>query len=156
MEGGAVGHNIEMGIPKDYPCQVWFNLVQRLITFKSSPLKSLNQIKANLAGMVLGWSPFNIVSDSPALHSKWLLLLKIEISLVVLKWEYPRTIPARFGLIWFSGFRGKDLNVIFYQNMSNLHNRYKSVHSRWLLLLKIEISSIVHCCFIINQNELKF
>jgi hypothetical protein len=28
-----------------------------------------------------------------------------------LKWEYPRTIPARFGLIWFSGFRGKDLNV---------------------------------------------
>ena len=35
------------------------------------------------------------------------------------------TIPARFGLIWFSGFRGKDLNVIFYQNMSNLHNRYK-------------------------------
>jgi hypothetical protein len=26
-------------------------------------------------------------------------------------------IPARFGLIWFSGFRGEDLNVIFYQNM---------------------------------------
>jgi hypothetical protein len=22
----------------------------------------------------------------------------------------------RFGLIWFSGFRGEDLNVIFYQN----------------------------------------
>jgi hypothetical protein len=40
--------------------------------------------------------------------------------------DYPRTIPARFGLIWFSGFRGKDLNVIFYQNMLNLHNRYKS------------------------------
>ena len=46
-------------------------------------MKPLNQIKANLAGMVLGWSPFNIVSDSPTLHSKWLLLLKIEISLVV-------------------------------------------------------------------------
>jgi hypothetical protein len=30
--------------------------------------------------MVLGWSPFNIVSDSPALHSRGLLLLKIEIS----------------------------------------------------------------------------
>jgi hypothetical protein len=41
-----------------------------------------------------------------------------------LKWDYPRTIPARFGLIWFSGFRGEDLNVIFYQNMPNLHNRY--------------------------------
>jgi hypothetical protein len=48
------------------------------------------------------------VSDSPALHSRWLLLLKIEIS-----------------SIWFSGFRGEDLNVIFYQNMLNLHNRYK-------------------------------
>jgi hypothetical protein len=35
------------------------------------------------------------------------------------------THPARFSLIWFSGFRGKDLNVIFYQNMPNLHNRYK-------------------------------
>ena len=29
MEGGAVGHNFEMGLPKDYSCQVWFNLVQR-------------------------------------------------------------------------------------------------------------------------------
>jgi hypothetical protein len=38
----------------------------------------------------------------------------------------PGTIPARLGLIWFSGFRGEDLNVIFYQNMPNLHNRYKS------------------------------
>jgi hypothetical protein len=26
----------------------------------------------------------------------------------------------------FSGFRGEDLNVIFYQNMPNLHNRYIS------------------------------
>jgi hypothetical protein len=26
MDGGAVGHNIEMGLPKDYPFQVWFNL----------------------------------------------------------------------------------------------------------------------------------
>jgi hypothetical protein len=38
----------------------------------------------------------------------------------------PRTIPAKFVLIWFSGFRGEDLNVIFYQNMPNLHNRHKS------------------------------
>ena len=56
MEGGAVGHNFEMGLPKDYPCQ--------------------------------------------------------------------------FSLIWFSGFRGKDLNVIFYQNMPNLHNRYKSAERK--------------------------
>ena len=29
MEGGAVGHNFERDPPKDHPCQVWFNLVQR-------------------------------------------------------------------------------------------------------------------------------
>ena len=30
--------------------------------------------------MVPGWVPFKIVSDSPAFHSRWPLLLKIEIS----------------------------------------------------------------------------
>jgi hypothetical protein len=101
------------------------------------------------------------VSDSPTLHSRWLLLLKIEISSIVhccfiinqnelifiikqqwttkeisifsnsshfewraglsdtvLKGDHPKTIPAKFALIWFSGFRGDDLNVIFYQNTS--------------------------------------
>jgi hypothetical protein len=55
-------------------------------------------------------------------HLEW----RVELSDTILKWDYPRTIPARFGLIWFSGFRGKDLNVI-YQNMPNLHNRSKWV-----------------------------
>jgi RNase P subunit RPR2 len=80
--------------------------------------------------------------------------------------------PARFGLIWFSGSRGEDLNVIFYQNMPNLHNRYISAerkisqknpeymlnytHSRWLLLLKIEISSNGQNCPILSQNVPKF
>jgi hypothetical protein len=31
---------------------------------------------------------------------------------------------------WLSGFRGKDLNVIFNQNMPNLHNRYKSAERK--------------------------
>ena len=38
--------------------------------------------------------------------------------------------PPKFALIWFSGFRGEDLNVIFYQNMPNLHNRYKSAERK--------------------------
>jgi hypothetical protein len=38
----------------------------------------------------------------------------------ILKGNHPGTMPARFGLIWFSGFRGEDLNAIFYQNMPNL------------------------------------
>jgi hypothetical protein len=29
MEGGAVGHNFERDPPRDNPCQVRFNLVQR-------------------------------------------------------------------------------------------------------------------------------
>jgi hypothetical protein len=44
----------------------------------------------------------------------------------ILKGTHPGIIYARFDLIWFRGFRGEDLNVVFYQNMSNLHNRYKS------------------------------
>jgi hypothetical protein len=24
MESGAVGHNFEMGLPKDYPSQIWY------------------------------------------------------------------------------------------------------------------------------------
>jgi hypothetical protein len=39
--------------------------------------KPLNQIKPNLAWMVPGWVPYKIVSDSPDLHSRWLLLLNI-------------------------------------------------------------------------------
>jgi hypothetical protein len=71
--------------------------------------------------MVLGWPPSKIVSGDPDFQPRW-----------PPKWDYPRTIPARFGLIWFSGFRGKDLNVLFYQNMPNLHNRYKSAERKFL------------------------
>ena len=55
---------------------------------------------------------------------------RVGLSDTILKGNHPGTIPARFGLIWFSGFRGKDLNVIFYQNMPNLHNRYKSAERK--------------------------
>jgi hypothetical protein len=54
-------------------------------------------------------------------HLEW----RAGLSDIIVKGTLPRTFPARFGLIWFRGFRGKDLNVIFYQNMPNLHNRYK-------------------------------
>ena len=38
--------------------------------------------------------------------------------------------PSQICLIWFSGFREQDLNVIFYQNMPNLHIRYKSAEKQ--------------------------
>jgi hypothetical protein len=59
-----------------------------------------------------------------------LLKGRAGVSDTILKGTHPRTIPAKFGLNWFSGFRGKDLNVIFYQNMPNLHNRYKSAEQK--------------------------
>jgi hypothetical protein len=40
-------------------------------------------------------------------HLEW----RAGLSDTILKGTHPGTFPARFGLIWFSGFRGKDLNV---------------------------------------------
>jgi hypothetical protein len=37
----------------------------------------------------------------------------------------PKDHPCQVCFNLASGFGGKDLNVIFYQNMPNLHNRYK-------------------------------
>jgi hypothetical protein len=59
-------------------------------------------------------------------HFEW----RAGLSDTLLKGDHPRTISAKFALIWFSGFRGKDLNVVFYQNMSNLYNWYKSVERK--------------------------
>ena len=48
-------------------------------TFKYSPLKLLSKIKNKF-----GWDgPFKIVPDSLDLHLRWMLLLKIEMSLIV-------------------------------------------------------------------------
>jgi hypothetical protein len=47
-----------------------------------------------------------------------------------LKGTHPRTIPARFSVTWFTGFRGEDLNVILSQNMPHLHNRNKSAERK--------------------------
>ena len=56
--------------------------------------------------------------------------MEVGLSDTILKGTHPRTIPARFSVIWFSGFTGEDLNVIFYQNMPNLHNRYISAERK--------------------------
>ena len=46
---------------------------------KSSPLKLLSQSQSNFAEMILGWSPFKIMSTSTVLYPRWPPLLKIEI-----------------------------------------------------------------------------
>ena len=68
------------------------------------------------------WTIEEISIFSNSSHLEW----RAGLSDTVLKETHPGTILARFGLFWFSGFRGEDLNVIVYQNMPNLHNRYKS------------------------------
>ena len=62
---------------------------------------------------------------------KW----RARLSDALLKGDHPRTIPAKFALILFSGFRGEDLNVIVYQNMPNFYNRYQSVEKNILLIV---------------------
>jgi hypothetical protein len=57
--------------------------------------------------------PFEEISIfSNSGHLEW----RAGLSDTILKGNHPGTIPARFGLIWFSGFRGEDLNVIFYHS----------------------------------------
>jgi hypothetical protein len=56
---------------------------------------------------------------SKSSHLEW----RADLSDTILKWDYPSQ-------IWFSGFREEDLNVIFYQNMPNLYNLYKSAERK--------------------------
>ena len=46
----------------------------------SSPLKLLSQSQPHFAEMILGWSPFKIVSVNAVLYPRWSPLLKIEMS----------------------------------------------------------------------------
>jgi hypothetical protein len=49
----------------------------------------------------------SIFSTCNSSHLEW----RAELSNTILKGTHPGTIPARLGLIWFSSFRGEDLNV---------------------------------------------
>ena len=60
-------------------------------------------------------------------HPEW----RVGLSDTILKGTHPRTIPARFGLIWFWGFRGEDLNVKVY-DIRRTPSDGKSSHGLWL------------------------
>ena len=57
------------------------------------------------------WRIEEISIFSNSSHLEW----RAGLSDTILKGTHPRTIPARFGLIWFRGFRGEDLNVKVYE-----------------------------------------
>jgi hypothetical protein len=65
------------------------------MNFGLLPIMQIRQISIFSNGSHLGW--------------------RAGLSDTNLKGTHPGTIPARFGLIWFSGFREEDLNKIFYQ-----------------------------------------
>ena len=71
MEGGAVGHNFEMGLPKDYPSQICFNLVQRFLVVYRSSETSTNQSDV----IIRSDDRFlNLVVDSDSIVSKIYML----------------------------------------------------------------------------------
>jgi hypothetical protein len=49
---------------------------------------------------------------SYSVNKKGGLEWRAGLSDIILKGDHPRTITAKSVLIWFSGFRGEDLNVI--------------------------------------------
>jgi hypothetical protein len=53
------------------------------------------------------WTIEEISIFSNISHFEW----RAGLSDTILKETHPNTIPTRFGLIWFSSFRGEDLNV---------------------------------------------
>ena len=57
--------------------------------------------------------------------------MRAGLSDTFLKGTHPGTIPARFGLIWFSGFRGEDLNVKVYDGRRWMPSDGKSSHGLW-------------------------
>ena len=63
-----------------------------------------------------------------------------RLSDTILKGTHPRTIPARFGLIWFRGFRGEDLNVKVY-DIRQTPSDGKSSHGLWSGELKSKLES---------------
>ena len=154
--------------------------------------------------MVPGWVPFKFVSDSPALHSRWPLSLKIEISsngqnCSILSQNVPKfelckhndelfSIYYRF-FLWTLNFcrfwpimqirkkGGWNLKKIFSSEttesistklcwndswMAPFQNcvRWSRLPTKMAAKLKIEKRGdeilIVHCCFSVSQNELKF
>jgi hypothetical protein len=109
--------------PRDHPCQVWFSVkffFQPIYTDYGSLSNCLRQPHP----------PFKMAAVAKNRNFFNCPLRRVRLSDTNLKGAHPGTIPARFGLIWFSSFRGEDLNVIFYQNMPNLHNRYKSAERK--------------------------
>jgi hypothetical protein len=101
--------------------------------------------------MILGWSPFNVVSVSAVLYPRWPPLLKIEISsngqnCSILNQKVPK----------FELYKHNDeLFNIYYGIYFNCVRQRRPV-SKMAPLIKLEISSNGQNCSILSQKVPKF
>ena len=86
------------------------------------------------------WTIEEISIFSNSSHLEW----RAGLSDTILKGTHPRTIPARFGLIRFRGFRGEDLNVKVY-DVRRMPRDGKSSHGTWPGELKTLQRQELHC-----------
>ena len=136
--------------------------------------------------MVLGWSPFKFVWDSPVLYSirhcylkqKYLVKMSsnVNCSYIAMRFTYFPGFSVKF---FFKPIYTDYVNQAYFDTkirfksslklQSNLNQIWlgwsfgyllsklcPTFYSRWQMLLKIESSLKVLYCFIISQNEIKF
>jgi hypothetical protein len=66
------------------------------------------------------WAIEEIFIFGNSSHLEW----RAELSDTILKGTHPGTITARFHIIWFSGFRGKDLCLICIIGINRLKEKF--------------------------------
>jgi hypothetical protein len=120
-EGGTTRHNFGRGPSNDYFIKVWFQLSYWF------------QTRRFLCEFPIGSY----------------VKLRSAVGVILVEGQNHRT-----------HFRKRTIQWLFHQNLvlielGPLQNVSDSptLYSRWLMLLKIEISSVVHCCFSISQSE---
>jgi hypothetical protein len=59
----------------------WWQRLTLWVRWAKIPFKLLGQLDSSFAKIILWWSPFNVLSDSPVLGPKWTMLLFINDSL---------------------------------------------------------------------------
>ena len=89
LAGGVIGYNSESGSPEDHSITVWSQLAKQFQRrfLNIFPIRSYDKtMSADVSG--LGW---------------WAESLD-----TILKGDYLRTIPSKFGPNWLCNFRGED------------------------------------------------
>jgi methionine salvage enolase-phosphatase E1 len=93
------------------------------------------------------WTIEDISIFSNSSHLEW----REGLSDTILKGTHPRIVPTRFGLIWFRGFRGEDLNVKVYNDgcqlmtkaQNELKKRKKRINHRIIDIFTPQITSVI-------------